>query len=151
VIAPLRRRHRLMVGLLTLTLPALLWAAVTSRESVPIMAAEALPQGAVPDTSALDTYSVSGYLRVGTLEQAADGPTLLVELRDTQPLPRALFYWRPGEGDTALRFVAVASPGGARLTLPSEANTQSGSLVLWDVARGEELDVLPLPATEHTR
>lgn len=150
MIAPLRRRHRLMVSVLALVLPAMLWLAVTSRERVPIMAVESLPQGAPPELTEIADDSADGWFVRGTLEPAPGGPTLVVRIRHERPLPRAMFAWRIADDAAApLRFVAVATPGAARLTLPPAANAHAGALVLWDIARGEQLDALPLPAAEH--
>lgn len=152
MIAPLRRRHRLMVSLLALVLPAMLWLAVTARERVPIMAVEALPQGAPPELTEVAGDSADGWFVRGALEPAPGGPTLIVRVRNERPLPRAMFAWRPAADAAApLRFVAVATPGSARLTLPPAANTLAGTLILWDIARGEQLDALTLPAAEHAR
>ncbi|GJM21607.1 MAG: hypothetical protein DHS20C15_15220 [Planctomycetota bacterium] len=157
MIAPLRRRHRLMICVATLTLPAALWMSVNARVQVPLMAAEALPGPRVAARSRLQHWGPAGVLGAGGLETVIDaGTSLVVGLSEQHAHPRSLLYWVPtnapelsmapnGAASTdSARFLTTLESAALRVLLPSEARLDHGALVLWDVARGEIRDRIEL-------
>lgn len=147
MIAPLRRRHRLAILILSVALPGLLYMAVSGREPIPRMAAAALPGPPHVD------FPEGELLHTAHLLLSAphlDDERLLIEvaLRPDEAHPRSLLYWHPDAasadpfGDGEASFLSTLGQAARQVELPGDA--LPGTLLLWDVTRGELRDEAPL-------
>ena len=154
MIAPLRKRHRLMWSVLTPFALGLLFLALTNRPPSPI-------SKALPDTLKASTFQAS--LGAGSLLDSedffADPPTaaqlawsdsaLVLELspRDAIRQPHVLAYWRPegaGDGVAAAHLLGQLLDGGSQtFALPTGAS--GGEIVLYSLAHQQVLTRAALP------
>ena len=151
MIAPLRRRHRLMTLVLALTLPALVGMAVMGREPVPFMAAEALPGPEHVELERGPGTTVSEHLLLRFVLSGGAGPGFPVDVALRRDLAhgRTLLYWHPQRSaespltDGRARFLGVLSTKAIQLSgdvLSDSSKEPSSGLIVWDVARGEVLE-----------
>jgi hypothetical protein len=148
VIAPLRARHRAMVGALALTLPLGFAAAIGGR--VP-EAAGPLPEALAEERAELgpvlrEVAAASGGRR---FELALDRAGV-VELAQVsgERAPAVLAYWSAGAPGDELPGDAVLlgslGEGARRFALPPAAGEGSGTVFVFSLGHGEVLAALPL-------
>ena len=157
MILPLRRRHRIMMGLLGVILPVGLVAGLVSRKSAP-PAVETVPGVPASSLARLDRLIETamggppGEARWGIRLYAADFPVRLAVKLAPQgaaalDLPDLLVYWSEGASESG-RGVPEDShllgslPGDrpAVFVLPEAAAAAGGRLIFFSLARGELLD-----------
>lgn len=151
MIAPLRRRHRWMIGTLLLTVPVLLVVALRAR--APRYYVESLPGEMVDEGfEGGRVFDVFGELGVRVRGIEAAGGALL-ELAPAAPLaqPDVLVYWSPedsGSGAGLAEAILLGALGDRTRSyfLPPEGATVDGRLVLYSLAHQEVVASGPLPA-----
>ena len=159
MIAPLRKRHRLMWSVLTLIVLGVLFLALTNRSQVPV--SEALPDTLKASTFQASVGSSAEILLV-TEDFFADPPTaarlarsgssLKLELnpQDAVRQPHVLVYWRPegaGDGVGSAHLLGQLLDGGAQtFDLPGRAT--GGEIVLYSLAHQQVLTSAELPEVE---
>ena len=131
MIAPLRRRHRVMTVLLAVAVPAVLVAALGSRRAVP---ASRLPAtlAAGPTTSTATVRSHDGSVEIALPATVAPG---------------LLAYWTSQDVSGRLPDDAVllGPVGGSRLrTFPLPHDADSGRIVIYSLGHQEVVEILPL-------
>lgn len=146
MIAPLRRRHRLVFGALTLGLPALLAAALLKRPPVPL---DTLAVGAAAPAPSTDQGGRElRWDAAGLTVMVSSGSVALRTVAPTRA-PDPLLYWSRQAATSGL-------PTDARLLGPlSSAERQTfalpepaGQLILYSLGHGEVLSQLALDGSE---
>jgi hypothetical protein len=150
MIRPLRRRHRVTVFALTITLPAAFAVGIASRSEVPTskLGAPALHaeiHNQVEIWSRNDLWEKKAILT--RLLRVNPGPKELAVTLSTMDRivrPDLLVYWVPGEPktlnslpDDAFLLGSFEQSTPAPLTLPEPATKQVGVLVLYSLADQE--------------
>lgn len=146
MIAPLRRRHRLVFGALTLGLPALLAAALLKRPPVPLDALAV--DAAAPAPSTDQRGRELRWDEAGLTVKVSSGSVALTTIAPTR-VPDPLLYWSAEPATSSL-------PTDARLLGPlSSAERQTfalpgpaGQLILYSLGHGEVLSQLALGGSE---
>ena len=166
MIASLRRRHRLMVSVLTLVVPAVAVIAIRARHPWPSAGSAtesekglsvALPPspGANPRDISLQFGDLPLASRV--VESPGGDRTVILDATDTFAEADLLVYWRSGQdpgdlrpGDDAV-LLGPLTPRGGVFDLPPDRG--AGTIVLFSLAqrtvRGHaSLPAMPWPAVE---
>ena len=153
MILPLRQRHRRMFAVIGIVIPIAFAVGIAARKPVPSVAR--LPAGLVKVTS---RYSVVEWERLDLFAKSPVQVRLLRESPNTVHLavgfhaekdfvkPDLLVYWVAGNAeitdklpDDVILLGGFAAP--APLTLPSEVVVTGGSLILFNLADQEIVDV----------
>ncbi len=155
MIAPLRRRHRWLTGLLAVVVPVVFALALASRPAVPV--SESLPEALAPATQASGGV-VGSDLAFEALPMTArvtrDGANFRIQVVPTEALakPEVLAYWTPA-GSALDRLPTDAwllgAVGGLRpqaFTVPEAVQGREGQLVLYSLGHQEVLGAVALPA-----
>ncbi len=153
MIAPLRRRHRVMVTLLLIAVPVGLVLALAARPPVPVVEGlpAALAAGPGFGGGDVESYDVFGELGVAVRSyHAADGAVL--ELTPAEPLarPDVLVYW---SGETASDrlpdgavLLGALSDRARTYSVPAAAAGRAGHLVLYSLGHQEVVASGAVPA-----
>lgn len=156
MIAPLRRRHRVMVTFLLIAVPVGLVLALSARPTLPIM--EELP-GALAGGPNARGADVEGYDVFGEIGVAARGyqtaSGAVLELEPAEPLarPDVLVYWSAEAAgdrlpDGAL-LLGVLSDRARTYAVPAAAAGREGFLVLYSLGHQEVVASGAVPAMGH--
>ncbi len=153
MIAPLRRRHRLMATTLLVAVPVLYVLALLARPAEPVM--ETLPAGfanAVGEGQVLfaeDDLFVEHRIAV-RLRSDSRGPVLELEPMEPLALPDVLVYWSPSRqaspglpGDAYL--VGALAAGASFSELPPAAARGGGRVVLYSLGHKQVVAAAELP------
>jgi hypothetical protein len=148
MIRPLRVRHRWTITTLAVALPLGLAAAVVAREPAQVSAVEEAaledpPLGEVFVSSLGPWNGVPVDVRIGR-----EGTRSVVEFAPTEALlrPDLLVYWNQNNVGEQLRGDAVLLGKLGERTRRFRLPAPEGYLSLFDLARGELIQSLPVPA-----
>jgi hypothetical protein len=146
----LRQRHRRIIAVLVIVVPAAFAAGLVMRQPVPVESA--LPAGLSPEGRFQrqewergDMFS-KARLQVRLLRERSGGGSFALQFSPPQNFvkPDLIVYWSAGEKSVsgelpndALLLGAV----GAELELPAEIIGTKGRLLLYSLADGELVDV----------
>ncbi len=163
MIAPLRRRHRLMTASLAVVVPVLYVVALTARpEETTAVLPLALSEGSTADSGKAgganpgDLDNDFGELftdpRV-VVRSRSDGTTWWLELEPRQPItrPEVLVYWSRSAAtgrlpEDAYLIGSLAGDRARAFELPQEALGRAGTLVLYSLGHQEIVASTRLPA-----
>ena len=150
MIRPLRQRHRVMVFALSIVVPAAFAVGIATRKAVPALRVEA--PGLSAEASRLNEFWSRNDLwekkaiRTRLLGDGAGSGQLAVELNSNDQIvrPDVLVYWLPGQRkiedvppDDAILLGRFAPSTATTLTLPQQAATNPGMLLLYSLADHE--------------
>ena len=144
MIAPLRRRHRLMTAALLVALPMLLVLALGARTPVPTVASLPVALAAGPDPRGADveTRDVFGDLDV-TVRSWWTAAGTVIAITPAEPLarPGVLVYWTASPAvdrlpDDAVLLGALADRG-RTYAVPNAVASRDGYLVLYSLGHQE--------------
>ncbi len=152
MIAPLRRRHRLMTASLAVVVPVLYVVALTARPDEPVAqlpAALASPPAGELDNDFGELFTDPQIV----VRSRSDGTTWWLELEPRRPIarPEVLAYWSRSAATGRLPEDAylIGSLTGDRtraFELPREALGRAGTLVLYSLGHQEIVASTRLPA-----
>ena len=152
MIAPLRRRHRVVVTLLLIAVPVGLVLALSARPPLPTTETlpNALADGPGSGGGDVESYDVFGELGIAVRGFHAAGAVL--ELTPSQPLarPDVLVYWAETAASDRLPTGAILlgalSDRARTYSVPATAASRAGHLVLYSLAHQEVVASGALPA-----
>lgn len=160
MIRPLRRRHRRMVVVLAVVLPALFLFALRARRPLPEVNAlvETVDRVGRLDGTPVDV-ALAWSTDDGIPEIAArvwsEGRVLELLPAADPARPDVLVYWQPARSGTpgagSLLLGAMAGDEPRRFRLPDEARRADGHLLLWSVTDAAPVASAALPATGGDR
>jgi|SRR6516162_4934170 len=150
MIRPLRRRHRVIVFALTITLPAAFAVGIASRSEVPTSKSgapglHAEIHGQIEIWRRNDLWAKKA-IQTRLLRISPDSRQLVVALQaiDRIVRPDLLVYWTPGEPKTlnslpedSFLLGSFEQSAPTPFTLPEPAKKQTGVLVLYSLADQE--------------
>jgi hypothetical protein len=150
MIRPLRQRHRVMVFVLSIVVPAAFTVGITTRKTVPAVSVAAPGLSAeIPRLSELwsrDDLWKKKAIHTRLLNGGAGGAQLAVELiwSDQIVRPDVIVYWLRGERkiddsppDDAMLLGSFDPSTPMPLTLPAEAANNPGMLLLYSLGDHE--------------
>ncbi|CAM2069300.1 hypothetical protein SCOR_28275 [Sulfidibacter corallicola] len=157
MIRALRKRHGVMVALLAVATALVCLVGLLGRRPIPHQAFPEPLQIPLADWQHQLWLGqpIGGDVQVIPRLLSADSSaaTVALELSPNSPTlaPDVLVYWHPGSGTDVKRALLLGSLGGLetrRFALPSRAQTEAGTLILFSLAHGDALAsaVLPNPA-----
>jgi len=149
MIRPLRRRHRLMVCTLGVSLPIALFSGIAGRRPVPLM-------GSLPSKLAAPRITPGNVVWTKTdlwpnqriitlLRRDATGSTR-VELQSNLLKPDVLIYWSPANNSATTRLpenarLLGALANGSPVVVASYIRARTGQLLLYSLADHEVIAV----------
>ena len=146
MIARLRRRHRLLVGVLSVVVVLAFIAALSARPA-PVIA-PSMREGAEPLPYDTSSWTAFGPGLRAIRERESGRERLLIERRPGLSSPDLLVYWAadaPAAGDLptdAVLLGPLGDPGIHDFGLP--AGEAAGTLILYSLGHGRMLAVEPL-------
>lgn len=151
MIAPLRRRHRWMITLLAITVPALVVLAVSQRPDRDLqrVSSQAVPAGLPTQQQISNLFSQPPTS--GRLWQEGDQAVLHVQTEEAPRLPDLLLYWTSSEPGASLPSDAVLLaplPTQGDRVMPLPRATAGGHLLLYSLAHQELVESVALPTLD---
>lgn len=154
MIAPLRRRHRWLTGLLAVVVPVLYALALIAR---PAAVSEGLPEAlslAVPGSGQVVVPDLAFDGLPLSARVMKDGADWKIEIVPSEPLakPEVLAYWTPADSSAETLSAdawLLGAVGGIRpqaFGVPEAVQGRGGRLVLYSLGHQEVLGSVALPA-----
>lgn len=148
MIAPLRRRHRLMITLLALTVPVLVVLAISHRPEHDLqrVGPQTVPENLPAQQEIADLFSLPPTS--AQLWQEGDQAVLYVQTTEAPRLPDLLLYWsasQPGVSLPADAVLLAPLPARGQRIMPLPQSTAGGYVLLYSLAHQEMVESAPLP------